>query len=179
MIPATRSCTRYGQAFVPCEDELHLEQPDRYLITFMGHDCYRFDISSVNSLDVFFYSTRSWSSHPSRELLQSNTNHSTNLGHRSAAHYRSSQFHDMNICNQTRMCHVRKSGLLKHDKYNLVISRSRHVHNRQSIDEMLAAYDNRVYLNIQTCDPMSVWFYMGTYVTCTTLCPWCMNISYM
>jgi hypothetical protein len=144
-----------GQAVVPCEDELLLEQRDRFLITLFGHSCYSIRVASVHALDVYFYDTNDWAKQlgvTKARTLRAIPSRVHGLPGGAMAYW----INTMQVCHDAVECHVEQANRSAHALYDLVIARS---------SFKAPVSDTRVRLRIETCDAVSKWFYVGTEIS--------------
>ncbi|KAG6595966.1 uncharacterized protein IUM83_14704 [Phytophthora cinnamomi] len=158
---AMRSCTKGGQVRVPCADELLLGRSDRFLLTLFGHSCYTMNIVSPQPLEVQFYDSRDLKSgQPSNvqavRRLQEATDE-TNMTADSLA-----ALGDVKACHNVLSCYQLQQGLSKATVYNLMISRWANASSDATEDgEDQDDTPIRVAVELEHCDPVSPWHYVG------------------
>lgn len=166
-----RSCTQNGQAHVPCQDQLYLEQSDKYLITLGGHSCYMVSLQSKFPLDAYFYASNEYlqSINPAaqasalpgtepRQLRSMEAQRSDALAANTssmATLTTARSLHNALICKHRFSCEATKRGISPRSIYSLVIARARH---NSSVHQDGAS----VLVNLAHCDPVSFWYYVGT-----------------
>ncbi|KAH7472114.1 uncharacterized protein KRP23_9109 [Phytophthora ramorum] len=150
---ALRSCTKYGQVRVPCEDELLLGRSERFLLTLFGHTCYTMNILSPQPLEVLFYDSRDLKGGRSGRRLQDSTSEASNETMNSLA-----ALGDSHACHNVLSCYQLQEGLSKATVYNLVVARW-----SNASEDDLAQDDGpiRVSVELEHCDPVSPWHYVG------------------
>lgn len=173
LIAHAHSCTQNGQTRVPCQDQLYLEQSDKYLITLGGHSCYTVSLQSESPLDAYFYASSEYlqpintAAHidpaleiEHRQLRSMETERSdiaTDTRSTLKANARSLQ--NALICKHRYSCEATKRGISPRSIYSLVIARARH--NASKHQEGAS-----VLINLAHCDPVSFWYYVGTWHLC-------------
>ncbi|EGZ12213.1 hypothetical protein PHYSODRAFT_347351 [Phytophthora sojae] len=165
---ALRSCTKGGQVRVPCADELLLGRSDRFLLTLFGHSCYTMNIVSPQPLEVQFYDSRDLKSGqlntaPAVRKLQESTEEEEALN---ATLNSLAALGDNKACHNVLSCYQLQEGLSKAAVYNLVISRWANVSADPTEDgqqEQVQEQDApiRVAVELEHCDPVSPWHYVG------------------
>ncbi|OWZ07884.1 hypothetical protein PHMEG_00019660 [Phytophthora megakarya] len=144
---ALRSCTKNGQVRVPCQDELVLGKSDKFLLTLYGHTCYTMNVVAPEPLEVSFYESRDLKSDKNVRQLQ-DANETVEV----------LEVLGDNECHNVLSCVQLQEGLSKVTVYNLMISRWANASD-EDLEEENAPI--KVTLELQHCDPVSPWHYVG------------------
>ncbi|KAG7379954.1 hypothetical protein PHYPSEUDO_007898 [Phytophthora pseudosyringae] len=156
---ALRSCTKNGQVRVPCEDELLLGKADRFLLTLYGHSCYTMHVVSPQPLEVLFYDSRD---------LKSGQPAGRRLGEDATAQQGANEtadslaaLGDSHACRNVLSCVQLQQGLSKATVYNLMIARWANASAENELDQGQEDARIRVRVELEHCDPVSPWHYVG------------------
>lgn len=188
-IKSARSCTNQGQVHVPCEDELALEPSEKFLITLVGHSCYKIRLSSQKPLDVFFYEAEgsfyAWRLREMQaiesdiELLgdavsvtggngegddTSDMYNSSTLSVTTSSN--SSSFASDHLCDHSQNCHRIMHGLSRRGVYNLVMAYSRDGNSPADVKS-----SDGILLSLESCDEVSLSHVFGEYCCCCQIVP--------
>ncbi|CAH0477005.1 unnamed protein product [Peronospora belbahrii] len=163
---ALRSCVTNGQVRVPCQDELLLGESDKFLLTLFGHTCYTINIVSPQPLEVQFYDSTelesSANSNQGHRRLQMETTEGTNETVSSLA-----ALGRNDACHNVLSCVQLQEGLSRAATYNLVISRWANVSDESESEVDKEEGLIRVTVELEHCDPVSPWHYVGLVFVCS------------